>query len=170
MVLILPAQSDDAISTGMCWLTELLVTNGLGDPEYRGGFLGGEFGYGTPFENDEFALHPFCWCERFECQWCLPCECGDEAVRYEVNGVVTTADEWYATGGYGGQGHTASDVPEFQCANCRGGRNFAPNFLHKPTGTKIRWYKYIGRDMEIELHGDWRQILDACVNSVGAMS
>jgi hypothetical protein len=28
-----------------------------------------------------------------------------------------------------------------------------PNFWHKPTGVRVRWYKYIGRCMEIELHG-----------------
>lgn len=26
----------------------------------------------------------------------------------------------------------------------------APNFLFKPTGAKVSWYKYIGRGMEIE--------------------
>jgi hypothetical protein len=29
----------------------------------------------------------------------------------------------------------------------------APNFWHKPTGIRIRWYKYIGRGMEVELYG-----------------
>jgi hypothetical protein len=26
--------------------------------------------YGTKFENDIFMMHPYCWCEREECQWC----------------------------------------------------------------------------------------------------
>lgn len=32
-----------------------------------------------------------------------------------------------------------------------------PNFLYKPTGFRLEWYKYIGRDMEAkgELPGDW---------------
>lgn len=34
------------------------------------GLLGGEFGYGTEFENDVFMMHPFCWCEQDDCKWC----------------------------------------------------------------------------------------------------
>lgn len=34
-----------------------------------------------------------------------------------------------------------------ECPWCAGE---APNFLHKPSGLKIHWYKWIGRSMEIE--------------------
>jgi hypothetical protein len=34
------------------------------------GLLGGEFGYGTEFENDVFMMHPFCWCAADDCKWC----------------------------------------------------------------------------------------------------
>ena len=43
-----------------------------------------------------------------------------------------------------------------------------PNFLHKPSGSRISWYKYIGRGMETDLKADWRTILAECVASVGA--
>jgi hypothetical protein len=37
-----------------------------------------------------------------------------------------------------------------------------PNFLHKPTGIEIRWYKYIGRDMKCNrerlTRAEWKQI------------
>jgi len=34
-----------------------------------------------------------------------------------------------------------------ECPWCFGS---APNFLHKPSGFKVKWYKYIGRGMETE--------------------
>lgn len=55
--------------------------------------------YGTQHDDGTWSMHPFCWCEEKECQWC--------------------SDD-------------------------------APNFLYKPTGFRITWYKYIGRGMEIE--------------------
>lgn len=47
-----------------------------------------------------------------------------------------------------------------------------PNFLHKPTGLSVRWYKYIGRDMEIEHTGDvtLREMLESCLESIGVDS
>ena len=54
--------------------------------------------YGIDFENDEFMMHRYCWCEKKDCNWC--------------NGK-------------------------------------APNFKHKATGFEVKWYKYIGRDMEM---------------------
>jgi len=53
--------------------------------------------YGTNFENEAFAMHRYCWCEKDDCPWCS----GE-----------------------------------------------APNFLYKPTGFRLDWYKYIGRGME----------------------
>lgn len=45
------------------------------------------------------------------------------------------------------------------------GEENAPNFLYKPTGAKIWWYKWIGRDQIIEgkLPRDW---LKSCKKSV----
>ena len=44
-----------------------------------------------------------------------------------------------------------------------------PNFLHKRTGLRIDWYKWIGRDMEFSRKvgaQEWRRIFDECVESV----
>lgn len=71
-------------------------------------------GYGTRFENDVFRMHPYCWCDRDDCEYCS----GD-----------------------------------------------APNFLHKPTGASVSWYKYIGRGMEAS-EADWRQVFADCMASL----
>ena len=41
-----------------------------------------------------------------------------------------------------------------------------PNFLYKPTGAKVEWYKWIGRSMDVygELPADW---LQQCMSSAG---
>lgn len=42
-----------------------------------------------------------------------------------------------------------------------------PNFQHKPTGTTVNWYKYLGRGMEIDVRGaSWRDIFDDCLRSL----
>lgn len=41
-----------------------------------------------------------------------------------------------------------------------------PNFLHKPTGFAVRWYKWIGRDNEVEGECDLRAVLDECANTL----
>lgn len=56
----------------------------------------------------------------------------------------------------------------------QGGKQ-APNFHHKATGLKVRWYKYIGRSMKAELFGRptnlcdlelWPEVLAECLASV----
>jgi hypothetical protein len=46
------------------------------------------------------------------------------------------------------------------------GNTTAPNFLHKPSRSKVWWYKYIGRGMEIELKEKWARIMADCVKSL----
>ncbi len=49
-----------------------------------------------------------------------------------------------------------------------------PNFTHKASGLEIRWYKYIGRDNEVNqtdlTMGAWREILEACLHSIHAQT
>lgn len=47
-----------------------------------------------------------------------------------------------------------------------------PNFWHKPSGLKVKWYKWIGRDNEIEQSADvtLRAVLNACLKSIEAPS
>lgn len=45
-----------------------------------------------------------------------------------------------------------------------------PNFTHKATGVEVRWYKYIGRDTEVNTpvtYGEWLTILESCLASIG---
>jgi len=116
MVIVLPEYSMDRLSEGLRELTRVCSEAGA---DISGGFLGGEFGYGAYFENDEFMMHPYCWCEKDECEWC----CGD-----------------------------------------------APNFLHKPSGLSVTWYKYIGRGMIVQGPADLdvAAIIRACIESIRA--
>lgn len=42
-----------------------------------------------------------------------------------------------------------------------------PNFRHKPTGTTVNFYKYLGRGMRVSLHGQpWEQVIEDCLNSL----
>jgi hypothetical protein len=140
-------------------LTREIAQGGHADPS--GGLLGGEWGYGAPYENDVFLMHHFCWCEQEDCPWCIGCSCefayfyGDREVSEEqfwapstrgfaepgARSEVTRRCDYCATGGVaatkgGGPGHNA------------------PNFWHKATGAKVWWYKYIGRGMEFDGSAD----------------
>jgi hypothetical protein len=95
-------------------MVELTRQLSLKTGQSGGAGLGGENGYGIDFENDVFMMHPYCWCEKYDCPW---------------------------------------------CAESR------ENFLYKPTGFKMHWYKYIGRDEETDgkLPKDW---FENCVRSI----
>lgn len=128
-----PARSDDALSHCLRILTHQLK---LKQPEadHGGGLFGGAYGYGVAFENDVFMMHPFCWCQRWDCPWCRDCGC---------EGHYDTPSGTYADG--------AKWILDKECVNCQEPRPApAPNFHHKPSGLQVRWYKYIGRGMEIE--------------------
>jgi len=50
------------------------------------------------------------------------------------------------------------------CLWCSGDN---PNFLHKASGLKVSWYKYIGRGMEIEnVPTDLSSILKECLEDI----
>jgi len=152
---ILPPISEGQVSEDLCWLTEHLMTTL--NAETSGGFLGGEYGYGAYFENDTFMMHPYCWCEGVDCPWCRACNC-----EVEDRGAHLSWDERYAVVG--------------ECKNCAAERETgveverAPNFLHKPSGTSVTWYKYIGRGMEIDAKMDWCAVLADCVASLATTS
>lgn len=50
------------------------------------------------------------------------------------------------------------------------GNTTAPNFLHKASGSKVWWYKYIGRGMEMDIKMPWPAILTDCLASLGGSS
>lgn len=43
-----------------------------------------------------------------------------------------------------------------------------PNFHHKPSGLKVRWYKYIGRGMEITGDVDIEDVSDILIDCLKA--
>lgn len=112
--------------------------------------LGGAYGYGTELDTPTFSMHPYCWCEEPTCPWCRTCACPYEGThRYHLaDGTQVTGEAFYDTPI--DQRGTVEPVPENQCDNCRNPQPTAPNFHHKPTGVQVRWYKYIGRGMEID--------------------
>jgi hypothetical protein len=130
-----PETSDDDVSRLLVDLTECICKH-TGDETGYG--LGGRFGYGENFENDVFMMHRFCWCERADCPWCRDCECEYDS---DAERVVK------------------------QCDNCKNSEPRAPNFLHKPSGAEVRWYKWIGRSMEVS-DGDWPKIIAECIASL----
>lgn len=137
VIIYLPERSDDLISASLRTLTEHIAKNTKSD--VSSGLLGGEYGYGAWFENDVFMMHPFCWCERMDCAWCRSCECDYD---------------W------------KTDVTLSECAACKGELpRSEPHFRFKPSGAEARWYKYIGRSMDIEgaWPADW---LAQCMKSV----
>ena len=163
IMIVFPTVDDDVISQALRVLTQRLVEAGH---DASGGMLGGEYGYGAWYENDVFMMHPFCWCEQPDCEWCNECLCTDDAAIYFVNDEPATFDEWWnADWGTG----RSEPIPERQCARCREGREAAPNFLFKPTGATVHWYKYIGRGMEVD--GDFpKDFLQRCVDSIEVAS
>lgn len=150
------------IGDGLRQLTEQLEHAGC---EPYGGGLGGQWGYGTVFENDTFGITPYCWCEQDDCPWCYGCHCPDDAYVYLVDGQVADADQWLAA-----PVERTATVPVLEnlCDYCRGDRSIPPLFWHKPSGSTISWYKYIGRGMEITLHAPWVDILAECLASIPA--
>jgi hypothetical protein len=140
--IILPPTASTDIDNDLVELTRYLVESGYDDGSGGGYGLGGEYGYGINFENNVFMMHPFCWCGKRECGWCLECYC--EAKKIKEKYVTTN-----------------------ECDNHSKER--LPNFWYKPTNLKIHWYKWIGRDMEFnkDINDDeWEKILKHCIESI----
>ena len=165
LTLVVPYVSDDEVSAGLRRLTRELAARG---EQGGGGLLGGEDGYGVDFENDVFMMHSFCWCERDGCAWCVGCTCRDEQFHYFAADGTEVDFEAYYDLAREAQGETTFEGE--LCPYCRGEFVGAPNFLHKASGSRVKWYKYIGRSMEVELHADWTSILMDCLRSIGAVS
>lgn len=167
MTVVIPPASDDDISDGLRDLTKALMDTTVVDSGV-GGLLGGEYGYGAAYENDTFGLRPYCWCDEDDCVWCACCTCPDEAIVYTVNGAVATWDEYFAARNNPDAVRDAVLQREHACRWCAGepGLVAAPHFWHKPTGSWVRWYKWIGRDNVSHINGTWADILAGCLASI----
>jgi hypothetical protein len=178
-------QLDGEVRVGLVLIVAALSRSGV---ELSAGILGGEFGYGAVYENAVFEMHPYCWCERDDCPWCANCLCPDSAYHHFVDGKEVSDEEFYEffvriAGEYpdfGGEAAIAvwekkaeeanarrSSTKDDVCHWCTHPEEVRSNFYHPKSGTKVKWYKYIGRSMEIELKGDWREIVAECVASIG---
>lgn len=92
--------------------------------------------YGTNYENDVFMMNRYCWCERSDCPWCAGCSCKTEHQEPKCDwcrGIHKWADKGALP---------PDDPPHYG----------SPHFWFKPSGFRLWWYKYIGRDPQI--HGD----------------
>ena len=152
------AVSNRRVADDLYELTRALSEAGW---EPSGGLLGGEFGYGAPYENDTFEMHPFWWGD---------CDCGHETAEYDWDAAnphqpacefdmtyrctCSHSADWKAW--------AATHDHDPKCGVAR------PNFLHKASGIRVDWYKYIGRGMEFEpvSRNVWDAALKACTDSI----
>jgi hypothetical protein len=63
--IILPVPELDWLGRALCSLTRKIHRLGLADGA-AGGIFGGEWGYGTDYENETFLMHRYCWCEKHD--------------------------------------------------------------------------------------------------------
>jgi hypothetical protein len=162
---VVPAVSDDEASAGLRVLTGALAHAGYTPAQ---GLFGGADGYGALFSNAVFSMHPFCWCDRDDCAWCQPCTCPDESYHYFVAGKEVTYDEWEAATPqpYDRSKDLRSNSHTPTCHWCTSEELKRSNFEHPASGTKINWYKYIGRGMDVDLRASWTNILAECLASI----
>lgn len=132
---VFPERSEDEVSEGLRTLTAALCEH---LDESGAGGLGGSYGYGANYENAVFSMHRYCWCDGHDCPWC---SYSDEHGQY-------FQERFRAFGAEPGMTYAG-----------------APNFWHKPSGIKVWWYKWIGRDMEVSGEG-FAEALRECLASI----
>ena len=147
-----------------------------------GAGLGGELGYGVAVEGPVFTMRPYSWEE---------CECGFEqadvafwdthrhhptcfqvALTQDHRGARELARAWGLDFGDGCATHctcATQDAYDTWAAS----HDHTPdccvrqaNFVHHTSGCEVRWYKYLGRSMEITgdpTAGEWAAIMTDCL-------
>ncbi|MDO2384311.1 hypothetical protein QRB41_12975 [Mycobacterium avium subsp. hominissuis] len=133
--------------------------------------LGGIDGYGEHWTNATFTMRPYyygdCTCGQADLieQWsdanphapeCTQTTIAQLQIRYsgkefdahfeQLKNQLAIPDDgamWHCTCGIEA---TYQHLKEQHSPTCE---QFAPNFVYHSTGAEIRWYKWIGRDMEI---------------------
>lgn len=189
LTVVVPEISTDQISNDLRALTEMLVKSGVDNDS--GGFLGGGYGYGVEYSNAVFTMFPYWWddcdCGHEDAKWAfedsnshtnfcfqtLMHQAEDKAFKsgekfdakeYGLDRGINNpreyctcqahelATEWYST--------------HYHLATCS---EELPNFVHHVSGLEVRWYKYIGRGMELSNDisiTEWIAIYSDCLNSV----
>lgn len=187
------AVSESLVSAGLYSLSEQL---GQRNPDAQAhGFLGGRWGYGNEFSNDVFEMFPYWWgdCDcgfdRREAAWCEMNQHAKDCYQTELwrrvdagQRVSDACDEMvraWRLPEFGSAVHCTCGHQE-KYADWRGCHDHdprcsmvRPNFKHYASGLEVRWYKYIGRSMEIDGGPDtarWLDILSECMASVTGAS
>lgn len=124
------------IEDALCDLTERISEKHPGTIAH--GVLGGTYGYGCNYKDDNFIMHPFCWCDLPDCPWCYRCNCE----RISISLYEEPCDWCKSVHKHEDNGSFSPDI--YPHAG-------APNFWDKKTGLRIWWYKYIGRGMEMHV-------------------
>lgn len=186
---IVPWPTDDDLSEALRRLTQGIHFVGAADGS-AGGLFGGEYGYGANYENDVFMMHRYCWCEEQSCPWCAGCEC-DGPWKYTISGREVDQREYeafwkaYRAIPFGAKTARGAKPPSpwgvwprdvnqvclAPCRVCRGEFGNAPHFRHKASGAEVRWYKYIGRGMNVKAPPDmnWSAVFQQCHESLQAV-
>lgn len=199
---VIPASAEtgnpDQWEMAVLMLTQELVRRGLADEPSYG--LGGHWSYGTNFENDTFSLVRYCWCDEPDCPWCSGCECSEEAFWYAIDGKPcsyqewvqffsdntpdissTPIDVWNAAAVEANKRRSSGQHEDLKCDYCKG-EKFAeygqvagwgvPMFWHKPSGVRMKAYKWWGRDTEVYIPDGCTvspfEVLHDCVESTDA--
>jgi hypothetical protein len=186
--IVLPPVSEDHISGGLAYLTEVLSkTLGLSNIQ---GILGGSYGYGAEFKNDVFEMHPFYYGD---------CTCGYEELREEFFEAASHEEHCYQSellrrnpeDPYTGAARLAEErgLPmqgsaiHCDCSHKEAQAKFfkenpdhfnickllEPNFRHYGLDYEVSWYKYIGRSMAANKDLDmpqWHNVLEECIASI----
>lgn len=150
--IITPPQADetDALCFGLTAITKAISQ--IDESTVAHGCLGGTYGYGAHYENDVFMMHPYCWCEREDCLWCM--------IWLSNEKDCTEAEA---------EAHRAAQEKEI-AAKYGEGITSAPNFWHKRSGLAVHWYKWIGRSMEVHNQNgaDIAAVMRECMESLPA--
>ena len=179
ITIVLPQMSDDALSQSLRVLTQVISNrNPELDPGFGLGGPDG-YGHNVDCDLFMMHRYCWCeksdceWCAGCTCDqglWSYWLD-GREVLFDEQEAFQC---EWYyGPGGFkawldrGGEVATPRGTPEYDvqaartetrkdpdrskwCRVCRGEFGNAPNFHHKPTGLRVWWYKWIGRDAVVK--------------------
>ncbi|NUP13784.1 MAG: hypothetical protein HOW73_47720 [Polyangiaceae bacterium] len=115
------------------------------------GLLGGEYGYGQHFENAVFEMHPYYWGD---------CTCGFDD-REHAHYLTINQSPDYDTE------RAAFLASDRHAKECPVGW---PNFRHKPSGFELRWYKYIGRGMEMNREVSAAELAEICAECIASLA
>lgn len=97
---VVPEKDDDVVSAMLRKLTQAIDKKNSSKTAH--GILGGEYGYGCEYEDEMFMMHPYCWCDRKDCDWC---ESGRANFEHKASGLSI---HWYKYIGRGMEVHNTS--------------------------------------------------------------